>query len=275
VVTTQGHIRGWSLSTLLQMVEIDKRTCTMRVETGDNVGLLFFRDGNLIHAETGPFRGIDAAYEIVNWGEDAEIDVDGAMGLQKVTIDLPITRLLLEGFTRRDEAQRAVAAEAVPAKRAADAPTPLRVLHGGPEADEPAAFDLSSKEEEDVSKLQGLLDRFRDEVPEFFSTDIVNIDSGLSIGGGTLDADFDASIASASYSEVVKSNRRALDLLGLGNDCTEDILISTEKVYILIRMLAGEYYHLVAIARKGNLGLARAIMKKYEAPLLQAVGQLA
>jgi predicted regulator of Ras-like GTPase activity (Roadblock/LC7/MglB family) len=275
VVTTQGHIRGWSLSTLLQMVEIDKRTCTMRVETGDNVGLLFFRDGNLIHAETGPFRGIDAAYEIVNWGEDAEIDVDGAMGLQKVTIDLPITRLLLEGFTRRDEAQRAVAAEAVPAKRAADAPTPLRVLHGGPEADEPAAFDLSSKEEEDVSKLQGLLDRFRDEVPEFVSTDIVNIDSGLSIGGGTLDADFDASIASASYSEVVKSNRRALDLLGLGNDCTEDILISTEKVYILIRMLAGEYYHLVAIARKGNLGLARAIMKKYEAPLLQAVGQLA
>jgi predicted regulator of Ras-like GTPase activity (Roadblock/LC7/MglB family) len=112
-------------------------------------------------------------------------------------------------------------------------------------------------------------------VPEFVSTDIVNIDSGLSIGGGTLDADFDASIASASYSEVVKSNRRALDLLGLGNDCTEDILISTEKVYILIRMLAGEYYHLVAIARKGNLGLARAIMKKYEAPLLQAVGQLA
>lgn len=122
--------------------------------------------------------------------------------------------------------------------------------------------------------MQEILDRFQAEVPEFVSTDLVNIDSGLSIGGGTADPDFDASIASASFAEVVKSNRRALDLLGLGADSSEDILITTDKVYILIRLLGREYCHLLAISRQGNLGLGRVLMKKYAPELLAAVGDL-
>ncbi len=123
-----------------------------------------------------------------------------------------------------------------------------------------------------MSAVQAILDRFQAEVPEFVSTDLVSVDSGLSIGGGTADPDFDASIASACFAEVVKSNRRALDLLGLGADSSEDILITTEKVYILIRLLGNEYCHLLAISRQGNLGLGRVLMKKYEPELLAAVG---
>ena len=122
-----------------------------------------------------------------------------------------------------------------------------------------------------MSVLQQELDKFRDEVPEFVSTDMVNIESGLSIGGATIDPDFDASVASACYAEVVKLNRRALELLGLGANSTEDLLVTTKKVNILVRMLGGEYCHVLAISRKANLGLARAIMKKYEQVLLEAV----
>ncbi|MEO0321473.1 MAG: hypothetical protein AAF447_00810 [Myxococcota bacterium] len=118
------------------------------------------------------------------------------------------------------------------------------------------------------------INRFKSQVPSFVSTDIVNIASGLSIGGGSIDPDFDATVASASYAEVVKSNARALELLGMGADTTEDILITTQNAYILIRLLGKEYYHGVAIARDGNLGLARVIMRKFEPAFLSALRRL-
>lgn len=326
-MTTQGVLRGLNLSTVLHMVEIDQLTCTLHVRSGENLGLLYFRGGMLLDAESGPKSGIDAAYEIVNWAGDGETDIEirEECEAEERTIDLPVTRLLLEGLARGDEERHEQSLAPVNGlgrdgglgrERPASLPSELADLLAVPDlaaakiaeaekAESPAGAsvdeatagetsagevsagqsdsddlevsdDLDDEDKEDgVSKLQSVLDRFREEVPEFVATDIVSIDSGLSIGGTTLDPDFDSSLASASYAEVVKSNRTALDLLGLGADSTEDILVSTEKALILIRMLGGEYFHVLAITRRGNLGFARAIMKKYEGSMLQAVGQLA
>jgi predicted regulator of Ras-like GTPase activity (Roadblock/LC7/MglB family) len=108
-------------------------------------------------------------------------------------------------------------------------------------------------------------------VPHFVSTDIVNIDSGLSVAGGSVDPNFDASVASACYAEVVKSNAQALELIGLGANTSEDICISTRDAYILLRMLGREHYHGLAITKMGALGYARSIMRKYEPSFLQAL----
>lgn len=122
--------------------------------------------------------------------------------------------------------------------------------------------------------LQDVINRFRDEVSSFVSTDIVNIASGMSIGGGSIDPQFDATVASASYAEVVKSNARALSLLGMDPDSTEDILITTSHAYVLLRLLGKDYYQGLAIGRDGNLGLARVIMKKYEPAFLEEIRNL-
>jgi predicted regulator of Ras-like GTPase activity (Roadblock/LC7/MglB family) len=122
-----------------------------------------------------------------------------------------------------------------------------------------------------MNKLPELLDQFQNEVPGFVSTDVVEIDSGMSIGGESIDPEFDSDMASASYAEVVKSNRRALDLLGMDDSATEDILITTEQVYLLLRELGDEYYHGLAISREGNLGMARMLMKKYAPKFLEAI----
>jgi predicted regulator of Ras-like GTPase activity (Roadblock/LC7/MglB family) len=112
------------------------------------------------------------------------------------------------------------------------------------------------------------------EMDYFLSSDLVNVTSGMSVGGVSVDPNFDASLASGAYTEVVKSNRRALDLLGLGANACEDILITTENVLLLMRMLGQDYYLGLAISRRGNLGLARAIMNKYSGQLLDVVHEL-
>lgn len=122
--------------------------------------------------------------------------------------------------------------------------------------------------------LHDAIELFKSEVPSFVSTDIVSIKSGMSIGGGSIDPNFDATVASASYAEVVKSNARALKLLGMDPTGTEDILITHANAFVLLRLLGGEYYHGLAIGKDGNLGLARVIMRKYESVFLDGIKAL-
>jgi predicted regulator of Ras-like GTPase activity (Roadblock/LC7/MglB family) len=126
-----------------------------------------------------------------------------------------------------------------------------------------------------MSRLQRVLEDFRQQVPEFVCTDVVDIASGMSIGGASSDPAFDASLAASAYAEVVQSNARALDLLGLDPVTTEDILITTGTVYLLLRVLGSQYYHCLAVSKRGNLGFARAMMKKFEPQLLAALGAAA
>ncbi len=125
-----------------------------------------------------------------------------------------------------------------------------------------------------ASALNAVIAEFRSEVEHFIATDIVNIASGMSIGGAAVDPNFDASLASAAYADVVKANRRALDLLGLGADTCEDILITTNNAFLLVRLLGTEHYQGLAIGRKATLGLARAILKKYANRFVPIINEL-
>jgi predicted regulator of Ras-like GTPase activity (Roadblock/LC7/MglB family) len=278
---------GFSLASLIQMVEADKRTCTLRVRLGREHGTLSFKCGVLRDVESAGIRGVEAARRVMAWNPHAEVELFDGENSMGTTIDLSATQILLEALARRDEIERQ---SGVP-----DGPRPGRVSgftprNGGsfpppragssppdPFSGPPSRTEPLPQKEQDqaamrITSLPEILDAFRADVPGFVSTDIVEVESGLSISGGSIDPNFDASVASASYAEVVKSNSRALQLLGMDNASTEDILITTKGTYFLIRMLGSHHYHLLAISRQGNLGLARVIMKRYEPQFLQAIG---
>lgn len=125
----------------------------------------------------------------------------------------------------------------------------------------------------DIKSLTATIDRLRTEVPQFISADIVEIDSGMSVYGTSIDPNFDGAAASACYAEVVKANARALDLLGLGANATEDILITTAPAYLLIRMVGPRHYLGLAIARQGTLGFARTMMQRLAPALIETLSK--
>ncbi|MCK6587781.1 MAG: hypothetical protein HUU21_04740 [Polyangiaceae bacterium] len=124
-----------------------------------------------------------------------------------------------------------------------------------------------------MSLLQDLINKFKTEIPHFIATDLVNIETGLSVAGGSIDPNFDASVAAACYAEVTKSNSQALDLLGLGGQTTEDILVSTREAYLLLRLIGKDHFLGLAITKHGALGYARSVMKKYEPLLREAINR--
>jgi hypothetical protein len=252
----RGYVQGFSLPTLTQLIEIERKSCTLEVRVDGKTGFLFFQEGELIDAQSNGVDGPDAAASILCWPA-GEIQIHRKCARSERRIREAPQEILLRCLVRLDE-QR---------KERDNAPVPVvfeDLLEGAGGAGEGGH----------MMRLDAVLGEFREQVPEFVATDLVNLESGLSIGGCSADVAFDASAASASFGEVVRANLRALELLGMDSISAEDILITTARVNILLRMLGRNYYQCLAIGKKGSLGFARAVMKKYEPALLSALGEV-
>ncbi len=104
---SKGYITGVSLSSFLQLIEIDKKTCTLTIHAGSKNGILYFRDGNLLDASFRNFNGGDAAYTIVSW-TNVEIEIDNSCLATEQNIEKPLGFILLEGSRRKDESNTAI-----------------------------------------------------------------------------------------------------------------------------------------------------------------------
>ncbi len=106
----KGHVSGISLPSFLQLLELDKKTCTIMAKSGARTGLLFFQNGELINAYTEPIEGLDAAFEIISW-EQAEIEIYNFCQNRKRTIEVPLGFILIEGARLSDERAEKMAKE--------------------------------------------------------------------------------------------------------------------------------------------------------------------
>ncbi len=96
---------------------------------------------------------------------------------------------------------------------------------------------------------------------------VVDYNSGMLLG--SIGSGVDLELAAAGNTEVVRAKRRVAANLDL-QDSIEDILITLSTQYHLIRPLETNqnvFLYLVLERAKSNLGLARAILRKFEPTL--------
>jgi hypothetical protein len=98
-------MKGISLPSFLQVVELERQTCSVEVKSQGKRGYLQFQGGVLVHALAGSEKGEDAAYDILAW-DDPEVDVDTHPNVVEPSIDASVTALLLETSRRKDEQGR-------------------------------------------------------------------------------------------------------------------------------------------------------------------------
>jgi len=97
----KGHLKNVSLANLLQTVEMDEKTLTLRIVSNEKLGFMHFDNGFLIDAETDNLIGKDAAVEILGWDE-AEIKFQDLITKEK-KIHVSLMNIILEGSKNKDE----------------------------------------------------------------------------------------------------------------------------------------------------------------------------
>ncbi len=99
-----GQVRGLSLPSFLQMIELEERNCTLQISTKGDIGRMNIVKGELVAAKVGPWSGESAALLILAW-ENVLIDIDYSFKEVRREITKPLMALLLESRRLVDERQ--------------------------------------------------------------------------------------------------------------------------------------------------------------------------
>lgn len=102
VLGISGQIAGVNLSSFLQMIEMEQKTCTIKVFTKKNMGQIFFLNGALIDSKTVKLKHLDALYDILSW-DNIVIEVQKNILKNKNVINLPLMHILIESAQHADE----------------------------------------------------------------------------------------------------------------------------------------------------------------------------
>lgn len=97
-----GSIRDIPLYSILQMLESEGKTCTLKVHGDEGVGFIFIDKGTVVGAETGVLGDEEAIYDIIAW-QDPLIEIRYFNGRGRQRIDKPLISLIMEAFRRKDE----------------------------------------------------------------------------------------------------------------------------------------------------------------------------
>lgn len=237
----KGRVENISLASFLQLLEIERKTCTLSVSAQGRQGQLYFRQGKLVGAETGDLYGQDAALEIVAW-EHADIEISDVCPVNGPPLPGGLAFLLMEAMRLKDESEEAERSEEDEIEALLAAPRPAAVA--APEADPTA-------------ELREILERGRS-VDGAVATLLVETRTGtvvVAISSKLLDLE-DAAAATA---ELARRKAEMEERMGL-RESVEELLVTTTRSYYLMRPVdTGEKHFLLMILdrRKADLDIAQ------------------
>ena len=114
-----------------------------------------------------------------------------------------------------------------------------------------------------LDKATELLQEMAGELPSLVAIAAVHLEDGLSIAEVSKKDNVEAGAVSAYMAAIVQANLQAIRTLG-DHLITDDILITTNQYYFLIRNCADRPYFLFAMTEKDAwLGKARLVLQKY------------
>ena len=97
-----GHLRGIGIGSFLQMIELEAKTCIVKVFEGNRNGCLYCDGGELIEAEFEELTGKEAAFKILAM-EEPLISIEYRPFEKPKTIPISLMSLLLESGRLNDE----------------------------------------------------------------------------------------------------------------------------------------------------------------------------
>jgi predicted regulator of Ras-like GTPase activity (Roadblock/LC7/MglB family) len=99
-----GHISDLQLTDIIQLNCLGRMKNALSIAVEDEEGIIYFRDGEIVHAVYGKEEGEGALFTILGW-EGGDFKTISGEESSKATIDRSWQELLIEAMRRKDEGQ--------------------------------------------------------------------------------------------------------------------------------------------------------------------------
>ncbi len=251
---SDGFLTGIALPSFLQLVAWEEKTCTVKIKSGKNTGILYFSQGVLLDAESGIKAGNIAAFEILSW-DSVELSIENKCEKKEKKIEYSLDHLILESYRQKDEQsmlpkqndEQSFESEDLYIEIVSDLETrfPLDTL-----LEDERNFPKKPKEVKmDVSKLNEAIETLRKDLGDgLLATDIFSAADGQSlIGYNTNDA------ACALFNQVTDHLNKVMKSSGFP-EIGKYYFIDLADSKIVLNIPLGDYQWLMLL-EGGNVKL--------------------
>lgn len=260
--SVKGRVENISLSSFLQLLEIERKTCTLGVASGEHAGRLYFRGGRLVGAETEGLEDQAAALEIVTW-EHADIEISDGCPVDGPELEGGLRFVLFEGMRLKDERERHAPHAPGIAQETDDAIEAL-ISEARPAAVDPIATA------ERAETIREALERGRG-LEGSLATLLVETASGSLVAAAIGAKGVDLEVAARATAEFARQKPRVEETIGL-KDAVEEVLLTSTRRYYLLRPTGSEgrlFLLLVLDRSKASLAAAQKELAAMERELTE------
>jgi CheY-like chemotaxis protein len=257
----EGSLTGISLTSFLQLLETEQKTCLIEVSSQQQKGYIYFHQGELYSAILDKIKGEEAVYEMLMF-EEVDIKIKKQLKKKfKKTVGTPLFPVLMEGMRRKDEKT---------SREDTDQPPSSSEDSSEQSSQEDVTKSFSSENNElqqgenDMGKLEDTMGKLAD-IEGFLAVGVFtpNGEMAASVNNSGMKLDELGSIAN----DVLLKAQKATDIMDVGRG--QQIHIEAPKAHVLARCFnentdfsategGKAHVHMVLLLSKdGNLAMAK------------------
>lgn len=224
-----GGLRGISVAAMLQLLELERKTCTLRIHSKGRQASLHLLYGRLIDAVEGAQHGEAAAREAIRWEDEVSMDVEDQCQSTGRTIDTELRFIIMDSLRLKDEGAEDLDGSLDENLFTAESLEPGSVPDVGADAD-PSLGVLSDTATGQLRGFLGTLEEVRG-----YQASVIMDTLGHVIVSHSNDPSLDLGLTCRSFSETLRSVERASATLEL--DRCDESVFRTRKGIVLAENL--------------------------------------
>lgn len=261
----QGTVDGVDLVDIVQFNGLSRATAALKVAAGDQEGMIFFKDGAVVHAMCGKESGEEAFFTMLGFNGGSLQNIRGVQP-PIVSIHKSIEALLFEAAVKNDEKIDDIDLDftldppppADPiASRSDDEPISQEIIQPPAESVISAAEQTTLSEEEEMTEIQNILAEFTN-IDGVHTACLVGRDGFLldSIARTGIDAEMIGAIASSGFGSAESMGTQ----LGQGN--LNMTMFEFGNGPVMFAPVGEDAFLVIVADQDTNLGWIRIAIKK-------------
>lgn len=265
--TNKQKSDGIDLVDIIQFNGLAMATSALKISKGDEEGMIYFREGKVVHAQFGEYTNEEAFFKII---ETKGADLQNIDGVEppEISMEQTVESLMLEAAVLKDEEEHASGMAALTDDFSTDVTGEIEPLPTPAEKFDDTSLNDTDKsqptEDEDMTEIQKILAEFTN-IDGVHTACLVGRDGFLldSLARSGIDAEMIGAIASSGFGSAET----------MGNQLGQGELNMTMLEYndgpVMFAPVGDEAFLVIVADKDTNLGWIRIAIKKNSAKIEQ------